>query len=276
MDHIQLPKPPNDNHISVLVQENGINPYVYTPPWHSYPERQGYNSLDFYLMRGNTYSESFKNSFASFVQSWLYFGLIADFLGPPFDRSDWIQKTCDGINIVSTAKLPGRLDAWRKEVLEMQDAQRSHRRADLDYLLDRAHNFHAVISCGKDIRTYSDLLPQDLSLSIQILHATLVLARNSVFLDTPTSIPRHPIIKTLSDRFRSNGWCTSDVTRLRQDTSVLGEYYASRLGQLTCLRDHHLCNENTCSAFQIRWRHIKRSISRWGVIVNSSGLRQLT
>ena len=213
-------------------------------------------------MRGNTYSESFKNSFASFVQAWLYFGLIAEFLGPPFNRSDWIQKTCDGISIVSTAKLPGRLDAWRKEVLEMQDAQKSCRKTDLDYLLDRAHNFHAVISCGKDVRAYSDLLPEDLSLSIQILHATLVFARNSVFPDTPMSIPRQPILKTLSDQFRSNGWCTSDVTRLRQDTSVLGEYYATRLGQLTCLSDHHLCNENTCSASQIKMetyktKHIK-------------------
>lgn len=43
----------------------------------------------------------------------------------------------------------------------------------------------------------------------------------------------------------------SDVARLRQDTSILGEYYASRLGQLPQIRDHGLCDEEVCFAAQI-------------------------
>jgi hypothetical protein len=43
----------------------------------------------------------------------------------------------------------------------------------------------------------------------------------------------------------------SDVARLRQDTSILGEYYASRVGQLPQIRDHSLCDEEVCFAAQI-------------------------
>jgi hypothetical protein len=166
MDHIPLPEAPNEGHIVVLFRENDFRSNMYTPPWHSYPERQGYDIAEFYTFMGNTFSKRFKSSLASFVQSWLYFGLLAEFLGGTFDVNDWIRDRDDGTKAVSTALLLNRLAIWRQQVLDAPETERLRMQSELDSLLDKAHNFHSTISLGTDFRSTSNLLPPDLSISI--------------------------------------------------------------------------------------------------------------
>jgi len=97
-----------------------------------------------------------------------------------------------------------------------------------------------------------DLIPQELSLLTHVLHTTLMVGRNAVFqLDCRDINSFGGSYAVINRRFLDNGWCPSEITRLRQDSSILGEYYSSCLRSLGVTRHHSNCNENTCLAAQI-------------------------
>ena len=118
MHHIPLPGAPNEGHIVVLFRENDFCSYLYTSPWRSYPERQGYDIAEFYSFMGNTLLKRVKSSLASFVQSLLYFGLLVEFLGGTFDVNHWIRDRDGGTKVVSTTLLLNCLAIWRQQALD--------------------------------------------------------------------------------------------------------------------------------------------------------------
>lgn len=122
-------------------------------------------------------------------------------------------------------------------------------------LLSEARHYFSTATVSfksfKDFRWSSDRLPDELCLSIQILLAPLTVAHNQAFADTKVSHRRDPHLHLLHDQFIAHGWCPSDIAYLRQDTTILGEYYASRLGPLPKPLEHTQCPEEVCLACQI-------------------------
>jgi hypothetical protein len=250
MDHLPLPQ--SSLHAPVLLRENAFYHYVYSPPFHTYPARQGYDLAEFFDFATSTftYGSSFKSTFASFAQSWLYFGVLAEFFDGPLQLCDWTLEKEDGVSVICTSHLCERIDRWRQDLLEAPEVERFSRKRDLAYLLDRGQYFLSNLSHGFDFTFAADFLPQDLLLSIQVLYSTLNIALKSVGVETRGG--NNARLRILQEQFHLNGWCESDIMRLRQDASILGEYYASRLGPLSFLRDHGDCSPELCVAAQVK------------------------
>ena len=90
MDHIPLPEPPNITHVEVPVYKDATHNYEFDGgSWLEYPERCQFPQDDFYTsaVDGDPGRE-FTNKFASFVQAWLFYGVIADFLELELDLDE--------------------------------------------------------------------------------------------------------------------------------------------------------------------------------------------
>lgn len=252
MDHIPLPRAPNSGHVEVPFLQYDYYPYVYSGPWNTYPERQGYEYSEFYGIDAETYPKSLKNSLAAFVQSWLFFGVLEEFLGIPCFVGDWTTKNYKGDQILSTARLYNKLENWRLQISSCDETQKIEACDRLDHLLDRMYYFHGMLSLSlTDYTMYSDLLPQTLNLSLDILHATLTIARNVVFTSNILPFPNYRHSVLVKDQVLRDRWCLSDIYRVYQDSSVLGQYYVSRLGPLSVSSIHSQCTEDHCKAWQV-------------------------
>ncbi|MCJ1279362.1 hypothetical protein MMC21_007186 [Puttea exsequens] len=254
MDHLPLPTAPNISHVEVALYDNVSHPYSYdSGPWLDYPERHGFSTGSFYtITTGQDRPYLDEARFASFAQAWLFFGFISEFLGIKLYLDEWTETSHKAQKVVCTKSLLAHLDKWLRDLenapLDKKETVRTH----IDLILDRAHNWFSVITVShEDYRWNSDILPDELSLSIQILQATLVLARNEAFPSQPLTIPRKGKLHLLHNQFLENGWCASDVALLCQDTTCIGEYYASRLGVLPDIKDHSACTDEVCVACQV-------------------------
>jgi hypothetical protein len=203
-------------------------------------------------MDPETFPSSLRGPLAAFVQSWLFFGVLDEFLGVSLPVKDWTATPKEGQQIITTANLFGRLEEWHHRVASRDEAERIKVRNRLDHLLDRMHYFHRMLTHSfKDYNTYSNLLPEPLNLSLDVLHATLTVTRNAVFPQNDLSFPHYLHSDLLTGKLLQNGWCLSDIHRVYQDTSVLGEYYVSRLGPLNNPTNHSNCTEDACSSCQV-------------------------
>jgi hypothetical protein len=85
---------------------------------------------------------------ASFFQSWLYFSFLEEFFAEVegFNASDFITTAKDGTQIITTAKLPQYLAAWRSKA-----RTRCANSPDFETALVRSmdHLFAEVYSAGQ-------------------------------------------------------------------------------------------------------------------------------
>ncbi|EXJ56934.1 hypothetical protein A1O7_07278 [Cladophialophora yegresii CBS 114405] len=252
MDHIPLPQAPNSDHLEVPLYEYDPYPYIYSGPWVSYPERCGWDYSEFYGMHAETFPNSVRGLLAAFVQSWLFFGVLDEFLGVPCPVPDWTAVSKDGRPIITTAHLFAKLEEWHHGIASRDEAEQIEVRNRIDHLLDRMRYFHHMLMTSlTDFNTYSNLLPEPLNLSLDVLHATLVIARNAVFAQATLSFPHYHHADVIKHTLLQNGWCPSDIFRVYQDATVLGRYYVSRLGPLNNITSHPQCTEDACRSCQI-------------------------
>ncbi|OCT49113.1 hypothetical protein CLCR_04604 [Cladophialophora carrionii] len=252
MDHIPLPQAPNSDHLEVPLYEYDFYPYIYHGPWDSYPERWGYDYSEFYSMDPETFPKSLRGPLAAFVQSWLFFGVLDEFLGVPCPVQGWTAVSKDGRPIITTAHLFSKLEEWHRRIASRDEAEQTQVCNRIDHLLDRMHYFHRMLMHSfEDYNAYSNLLPEPLNLSLDVLHATLTIARNEVFPHGNLSFPHYLHSDVITHKLLRNGWCLSDIHRVYQDASVLGRYYVSRLGPLNNSTSHPHCTEDACHSCQV-------------------------
>ena len=75
-----------------------------------YPLRRGWELVR--LLEGD-FADNPPEKTASFLQSWLYFGLLIDVLGREVSEEDYITTESDGRLLVTTHRLQGDIIAWR-------------------------------------------------------------------------------------------------------------------------------------------------------------------
>ena len=179
MDHIPLPKAPFSDHVEVPYYTCDANTYNYSPPWVWYAARNGYTDTRLTLIAADGLPAIAKPAFASFVQSWLFFGALQEFLINDYPLKDLTRKNAAGTCIISTQQLCNRLQLWRDGVLAMSVEERRAECLRIDRLLDRMSTTHDTLSFKimndetAGFHAYLALIPQELSLSILVLHTTL-------------------------------------------------------------------------------------------------------
>ena len=192
----------------------------------------------------------------TFIQSWLYFGVLADVfvtLGIPFDISDFVSLR-NGCRFLSLRPLDTYVSAWEALEQDSDSATRDQRRACLDELLDMAHIF-ATENLRRQNR-YEAIwsLSSQCALLIQLLHEALRHAWGAIYMGTDkvVTVSGAGLLSDLPElRMRAAGWCPSEVAMLQNRFSVTGRYFASRLRRRGRVMNHVNCTDATCNALQI-------------------------
>ncbi|KAI9871761.1 MAG: hypothetical protein M1830_002482 [Pleopsidium flavum] len=266
MDHVQLPQNPVHPPIEV--------PYLCTEafdggPFHLYPYLKGWSERDVFYRPNWTRQPPFDSDdipdrrsageAISFLQNWLFFGLLVTVFGPDLDTRDF-RRNKDGHEFVTTIPLPVFSAALVEREKELKatkalEVMMQGRQRQLDTCLRLAHEVFAYIC-------YDTSLEPAVLLSIGALGDYLTNVRNLIYCETilpdselvlawPNGCVRGLEADLLAKRMLQDGWCRSEVRRLYR-FSPSAMYFVSNLDRPGPDKDHRdKCNRFQCVAYQI-------------------------
>ena len=201
----------------------------------------------------------------SLLQSWLYFGLLAEFAGRPIDIWKVIHPSLrdKGVQVV-------RWGTQFEDLLLDQE----HRASSLTYQARTAAGHH-IFSCIRVAETFSEYFDQmhchessplpAIILSTKILIITLSDRLMELRMEYPTDLQlptytpllqanSHPIsatTKLLMSRMNSAGWCPFQIQRACSTFNCAGIYYLSQIDRKKGIlggNAHNNCGKTQCVA----------------------------
>ena len=215
--------------------------------WEGYPERVSWDVETFMDGDFTNGGQNTSNQAASFLQAWLYFGIIYAITGVPVNTSDFVRDNSHGVPVVTTKDLPRYISAWKKIISELSEPQKQDYTETVDTAVKKVTE---TITLYIGWRTP---LPNEVILSIMILHKTLIYSKNVL-----TSGDYEPRIyyyqesrEVIDAELYKRGWCKRDVAKHHQAHSCLAMYFAISLGPRLISRDHTNCSQTECLALQI-------------------------
>lgn len=211
-------------------------------------------------------------SVAAFLQSWLFFGLLVEVLGPDAQVNpiDFRKQDGHGYWRITTAKLPTYIREWRDRELK-QSSDRIGRMIRAQLALDEAHSLvskYCSVSNANERPLWD--IDEMLALSFMILGETLSNAK-AVILEA-AGLKMHGWYINPSrgwgdstavlQGFKSDKWCPRSIHILQGllDHNVSGMLYALHLSHPKALGlDHSTCSVEECQA---RKPHAVRRVCR--------------
>lgn len=254
MDHLPLPREPLLDPIEV--------PYRCTEPYDGnpmldYPERNGWRVL--YSPAGITYlvngEKPSDNQMESFIQNYLYFGLLHDTFGKFVDITKFIATNESGRSVITTAPLDECLWKWAKQVEDQQDAESSD---ETDWWV---HTHKLLVHAWKVALNTKKVQPEGVIderiwFSLALLAESIQQVMFDLFRD-PMRMPlgygswrnsQNPSVgQFILDEMLEKGWCVFDVHRISLTTKGAATLYF--LGNLQPTRpdhDHSKCTKDLC------------------------------
>ena len=266
MDHVKLPE--NAAYAPLEVPDLCFDHYPQGLPFQTYPEFKQWTLADTFSRAQWTHHAPFGDDSnierhpleeaTSFLQNWLFFGLITSLLGPEVPLQGFRRKTPEGMDVLTTAKLPGHIHALEQRDQSLIDIQIEHKRSNADQCLLTAHKVLGFVCGGTTI-------DQRVLLSLSALGDYLTCIRNSLYkFDQPGkelyldwNSFRIPSLETvdadyLGGRLIRDKWCKSQVRRILR-MSPSGAYYLTNLLRPDPERSHEKCTLWQCIAYQMRW-----------------------
>ncbi|KAJ9654038.1 hypothetical protein H2201_009055 [Coniosporium apollinis] len=281
MEHIHIASAPYYDLLEV--------PYLYKPEHQcmydgqgflDFPKRKEYDKKNGFL-RGDFTQGGAKTleEAASFLQQWLFFGLLADLMsiqGVEVQISDFTY-TNEQTNqvMVSTRNLPEHLNAWAKSYTKYLNTrepkgwgedrkgfwnERSDTIAKIASRLVDAHLYVTTcLAMDGELHKACPLSPE-VSLSIMCLVAALDRVCGSG--RSPSDWGRSELAIS---RLQELTWCPSDIEYLCETGSAASVYFAGLLGPRKVKRSHYaekqgkLCNKDECVANQTDENNYKTS-----------------
>lgn len=262
MDHLPLPQERFLGAIPIpfLAVDN------YNSPFHDYPERSGWH-LDF---NGDatprlTYASSSRASknLASLLQTWLYFGMLTEFLGEPIDMEVFktggeggplLTSDClEGLVCARTAALlqqsraygPGCVESWRDAFNKVLLSARH----DVLFLTTTNKEHEISLTCLAISVLAEYLMDASMSLCIKSRVETPV---PQVFRIANFDVPCDcglPILELMKQR----GWCPHDIELLNvaQVKTVSKLWYLANLSPPKSAFSHEACTFDQCKPLHI-------------------------
>src|ERR1700722_2034522 len=223
-----------------------------------YPVRQGWNREK--LLRSGDFEGKDVRKFESFLQSWLFFGLLAEVLDVRVDAADFTYSPDGRSKLITTAKLPKFLEEWAEREMAAQTQDRNPRMVRVELVLDQARS---LVSKYWSVKTADGAskwpINRFLSLSLMVLGETLAHAKAKILTATGSKIPGwHDDItrgwgnsKELLQRMKRAGWCPHSVHMVQglMRGHVSGLYYASTFPRP--VKHHAKCTTMECKAEQV-------------------------
>jgi hypothetical protein len=259
MDHLQKPKnniPPLEfpyhSSASYAIKEYSKD------SWIAYPSRHGWD-LD--VIRRGDLDGSLKgrrrDELATFLQSWLYFGLAATILETPIEVSDFTGWNEAGERILRTTSLTRHIQEWANLVkIRGRHASEIARREDRDAkgdILNFAARFMATL---QSLGAPKDAAFSLIGLSVAILATALGNAVVHIYRARPNpegvlKLPRFSFGfggLVLNNRMRQLNWCRSDIIRLTKNALIPGLCYGSMISRDEDGITHEKCDDYGCVA----------------------------
>ncbi|KAL9615734.1 MAG: hypothetical protein Q9160_009300 [Pyrenula sp. 1 TL-2023] len=263
MDHLELPSAPTHSPVTV--------PYFCTTeydggPFATYPQRQGWSETDIYN-RGNwSHRSPFDGESSliaarksakeatSFLQNWLFFGLLSGVLGPQNRANEYVRNSPDGDPVVTTEKLVEDVSHMVDRLRGIQPDHLKIMMGLVDRNLTIAHQVFTFVCANST-------LDPALLLSIAITGDFLTLIRNIVYWggDPPSdelvfNWPTGDSTQTdiIAQQMEADGWCISQIIRSRRLTPS-ARYFVSRLKPPSAAKSHEAYSYFRCLAYQMDW-----------------------
>ncbi|MCJ1355049.1 MAG: hypothetical protein MMC33_005040 [Icmadophila ericetorum] len=258
MDHLPLPHDPALPPIRI--------PFVCTEgydqgPFLTYPERQGWQILFqrgkvLFLHRG---IKSPVGVTAAFIQTWLYFGLLFEAVGPLLSAPDFIVIDSSGEKYLVSTHLERIVKQWSTQLISRESL------SDVDYF---THHHDHVYKCiiearGTALRIVmqdADLVDPRIMLAIAALSEYLLQAIKDVCIHLGIEPPvgqtwrldQVDLGQPILELMRQNRWCPFDIARIDAQTKLVGVlYYYGNLRSPRSDKDHRSCNSHICHTMQI-------------------------
>lgn len=266
MDHLSLPNDP------VFVESDVVDLVCWEDydggPFLTYPLRKGraymvpavghLPYLDHERLHPTPVSE-----LESFLQTWLFFGLLHEILGERYDREDFVrhdESSSTPTTVVSTAKLLALIDAWIRGIA-MTDSN------------DRLSYDH-IGECLWLVRTTLQAVPADFNSSQRYSIASVAeligFAANKAF-DVQSLDSKCPSVWTLNfynmqkeSQMLSSGWCPSEIVRsVHLFKSLQTLHFLSRMEKFGSHQRHRWCSKIRCEAYQsnlVQYQNVHRTV----------------
>ena len=205
----------------------------------------------------------------AFLQTWLFFGLMASVIEHAVPLEDFVRKGLDGRNYITTAELTRYLEDWELRVhhstspyspvlentgmLAMIAENIAHAQAINE-------NLFRIIVYGKCSSPYLEQL--------EGVHFCVALLIRALSVASEQALGRHPNvfrmgqtrIPLLERRMRGAGWCPYIVSRLSTDFPNDMQAYILGLGTVRVKQDHGRCTYQYCVANQVGELHQERHL----------------
>lgn len=241
MDHIRLPSDPAFPPLKVAF----LGHEYWGGPFLEYPQRCKITSDDIYGTSGTNTSP---DHVASFLQSWIFFGLLEEVLESKIAIENFTYEE-EGKKYLTTARLPEIVENWVERCWTTSAGEKLTHYKVCEECLEKAAFTLQKLSAENE-----PLLELQLSTESHVCLGALV-----SYLGIATAVaydhaipPRgHFAFKDcLTDRMAKTGWCPNEIEYLRGDTDLEAFYYVSNLRKIT-YQDHDLCTSSKCIANQI-------------------------
>lgn len=250
MDYLPRPR---DSVPGIDVPLVEIIPYDFGS-YENFPERHGYTRSD-----GSWDTEQSPDRLASLLQSWLYFGLLAEFFSTPVDVQKFTSCGQDGRAKLVTAA-------------SVKDLIKANYSRDNSFWFGGWERGQLNITCLKSaeraLNEYRNLdeFPYPVPpivLSVQLLiQALLIIFADDAYLSPDSRIPDFDS-RFLREHMLNLGWCPRQVKQLSEQNVLVTLYYLATLRRRSPHRLNHTeCSRDKCIAYNVkgnvyRSRHTK-------------------
>lgn len=230
-----------------------------------YPKRMGWDTPR--LLRGDFTQQHSLEQTESFLQAWLYFGMLSEVLDVKWTAESFTRIDSSGRRWVTAARLPEHLKERKDTITILTKGERW-------LVLQNAAKCISEVDTvllGASLRGKQSLLSPEIVLSIRVLESILVTfywrmqdehIAEGIPLQVVASLPGQeerlrnakriklpPIPKgdpLLESHMLRSGWRKNDVARLCEIFSVPVIYFANFLSRSSDAKIHSMCSDEAC------------------------------
>lgn len=235
-----------------------------------YPSRRGY---DLQLLLQGDFQGSSAEEIASFLQVWLWFGLIHGILQVQVNAETFVRTDEAGEKWLNTETLvlllqnTGELVAQEKKVPEYTPEFVETHKKRIDSCLGTTYHVWEGFSRLEGNYGIPSPMPPEVSFGIQVLAISLQVGATQLLImpnvlggavyrgNAPWEKGLHMRLTRspwLDARMFKQGWCPLYLDQIRSNSNVIGQYYSSLLGPPHRKLDHSRCakGDKDCTAME--------------------------
>jgi hypothetical protein len=213
----------------------------------TFPERKGW---DISTWRWSTKDVGFDlngrsiQEMSSFLQEWLFFGLLGAVLDIVIVKGDFLRSDVDGRRYLTTAALPNYLQDWKERFDKFGRPEQDMRTNTAFRYWTEAQNVNCMLTYlliyGDDIDG-SESLKETLFAQMLLTEALEGTTKKILWDHDEDPFPQEDTL--LRERMIASGWCPFTVKYMQDKLPLQEQAFAFSLGSTRASQDHSACED---------------------------------